>query len=268
MKDVLAFLMQHRYAVLGAVVFLEQLGLPIPAVPFLLAAGALSGLGKLDLLTAMVLVVLSALLADLTWYQTGRRRGASILRLLCKISLEPDTCVRRTEDIFTRHGVRTLLIAKFIPGLNAAATPMAGVIGMKLSRFLLYDIAGSLLWGGIYLLVGFAFWGQLETVALYAARLGGGLLALVLGLFASWLGWKWADRQRLIRKLRVSRIRAWELKDMMDAGQDVVVVDLRGGMDYAADPRTIRGALRLSAEELAARHAEIPRDKDIVLFCT
>jgi membrane protein DedA with SNARE-associated domain len=267
-KYILDFLLHHRYQVLVAVVFLEQMGLPIPAVPFLLAAGALSGMGQLDLRGALGLVVLSALLADLAWYQTGRRRGASILRLLCKISLEPDTCVRRTEDLFARHGARTLLVAKFVPGLNAAATPLAGVIGMPIARFLLHDAAGVLLWAGSYLFAGYAFAGQLEIVAVQAARLGGGLLALLLSLFAGWLVWKWNDRRRLIRQLRIARIRAWELKEMLDAGENVVIVDLRGEMDYAADPRTIPGALRVSAEDLASRHEAIPRDKDIVLFCT
>jgi membrane protein DedA with SNARE-associated domain len=267
-KDVLAFLMEHRYSLLVGVVFLEQIGLPIPTVPFLLAAGALSGMGKLDFLGALGLALFAALAADLLWYETGKRRGDSILRILCRISLEPDNCVRRTEDLFTRHGARTLLVSKFIPGLNAASTPLAGVIGMRLSRFLLFDGAGAFLWIGSYLLVGYVFANQLETVALYAARLGSGLLAILIALFVGWLAWKWNARRRLIGKLRIARIRAWELKEMLEARADLVIVDLRGALDFAADPRTIAGALRISAEDLAERHAEIPRDRDIVLFCT
>jgi hypothetical protein len=139
---------------------------------------------------------------------------------------------------------------------------------MRLSRFLLFDGAGALLWTGSYLLVGYVFANQLEIVALRAARLGTGLLVILIALFVGWLAWKWNARRRLIGKLRIARVRAWELKEMLEAGADLVIVDLRGALDFAADPRTIAGALRISAEDLAERHAEIPRDRDVVLFCT
>jgi len=268
LNDVLAFLLKHRYAVLFAVVLVEQLGLPVPAVPFLLAAGALAGLGKLDLGPALALSILASLLSDLAWYEAGRRRGGSILNLLCRISLEPDSCVRRTENVFARHGARTLLIAKFVPGLNTVAPPLAGIVGMRRPRFALYSAGGALLWAGTCLLLGYALRAQLDVVGRRAAALGGWLAALLGAAFLGWLSWKWHDRRSFLRKLEVARIAPAELLRRLEAGEDIVIVDLRGSLDFAADPRTIPGALRLASEDLEARHEEIPRDREVVLYCT
>jgi membrane protein DedA with SNARE-associated domain len=261
-------LLRHPYLVLFAVVFLEQLGLPIPAIPFLLGAGALAGMGKLHPAVAVGLAMLGCLLADSAWYEAGRRRGATVLKLLCRISLEPDSCVRRTEDVFSRQGERTLLFAKFLPGLNTVAPPMAGMIGMRPLQFLFWDMAGSLLWAGSFILLGFVFADEIEAVAAHAGTLGGGLVAVLIALFAAWLLWKYVQRQRFIRSLRVARISPDELKRRLDAGEAIVVVDLRGPLDLAMEPRRLPGALRFAAEELEARHLEIPRDREVVLYCT
>src|SRR5260370_2784687 len=250
LNDVLAFLLRHGSAVLFAVVLVEQLGLPVPAVPFLLAAGALAGLGRLSLVPALALSVLASLLSDLAWYEAGRRRGGSILNLLCRISLEPDSCVRRTEDVFARHGARTLLVAKFLPGLNTVAPPLAGVVGMRFLPFALYSAGGPLLWPGTCLLVGDALRAQLDVVALRAAALGGCLAALLATAFLGWLSWKWHDRRSFLRKLEVARIAPEELHRRLEAGEDIVIVDLRGSLDFAADTRTIPGALRLASADL------------------
>jgi membrane protein DedA with SNARE-associated domain len=268
MSDALAFLMQHRYAVLFSVVLLEQLGLPIPATPFLLGAGALAGMGQLSFGAALGLAVSASFASDLVWYQAGRRRGGSILRLLCRISLEPDSCVRRTENTFARYGARTLLVSKFVPGLNTVATPLAGIVGMRLPVFVLYSIAGGTLWAGTFLLLGHAFRHQLDAVARLAIALGGRLAAVLAVLFAAWLAWKWHERRRFLRALRVARIGPEELKLKLDAGEDVVIVDLRHALDFEADPRTIPGALRFAAEDLEETHAAIPRGREVVLYCT
>jgi membrane protein DedA with SNARE-associated domain len=264
----LAFLLHHPLAVLSVAVFADQLGLPLPTGPLLLAAGALAGEGRLDPASALGVCVLASVLSELLWYEAGRRRGASILNLLCRISLEPDSCVRRTEDIFVRHGARTLLVAKFVPGLATVAPPLAGIIGMRLSRFVPYAGAGALLWAGAYFLLGYLFHDQLEVVARQAVTLGGGLAAVFVAAFAAWLAWKYTQRQRFLRDLRVARISPEDLRRKLEGGEEVVVVDLRGALDFAADPRTIPGALRVSAEELAERHDLIPRDREIVLYCT
>ena len=268
MSGPVSFVLHHPYLVLFGAVLAEQLGLPVPAMPFLLGAGALVGMNKLDPVSALALAVLASLLADLVWYEAGRRRGGSILKLLCRISLEPDSCVRRTENVFAKQGARTLLFAKFLPGLNTVAPPMAGMIGMSLPRFLFWDALGALLWSGGYFLVGLAFADQIDAVAERAAALGGRLVVGVLTLFALWLLYKYAQRQRFIRDLRVARITPEELKRRMDAGEEVVVVDLRGALEFEREPQTLPGALRFSADELQERHHEIPRDRDVVLYCT
>jgi membrane protein DedA with SNARE-associated domain len=268
MNRTLSFVLQHPYLVLFVAVLAEQVGLPIPALPFLLGAGALAGMDKLNPALALALTVAACLLADLAWYEAGRRKGGQVLKLLCRISLEPDSCVRRTENVFAKQGGRTLLFAKFLPGLNTVAPPMAGMIGMRLSRFLLFDAAGALLWSACFFAAGFLLSDQIDAMAERAGALGGRLVALLLALFALWLSWKYVERQRFIRSLRVARITPEELKRRLDEGEEVVIVDLRGSLDFAADPKRLPGALRLSAEELQARHEEIPRGREVVLYCT
>src|ERR1044071_3407497 len=156
------FLIRHGYMVL-----LEQLGLPIPAAPLLIAAGALARAGKMNLTFAMTLAFVAAILADLFWYFLGRYRGGRILKLLCRISLEPDSCVRRTENLFIRHGIRSLLVAKFIPGLNTAAPSLAGVFRMPVRRFLIFDSLGAFFWVVTVIRLGLIFSDQLEQLALH-----------------------------------------------------------------------------------------------------
>jgi membrane protein DedA with SNARE-associated domain len=268
MSEVLEFLLQHGYTVLFVVVFVEQIGLPLPAVPVLLAVGALAGAGQLSYPLALAVAVLASLLSDLIWYQLGRRRGASILNLLCRISLEPDSCVRRTEDVFARHGAVALLYAKFLPGLNTAAPPLAGLFRMRLERFLLFDAAGALLWVGAFSGLGYLLSDQLEHVAAYASRLGSWLGVLLLGGLAAYIAWKYFDRQRFLRRLRIARITPEELQHKLAAGEEIVVVDLRHSMEFEAEAVTLPGALHILPEELDHRHREIPRDRDIVLYCT
>ncbi|HLE04701.1 MAG TPA: DedA family protein, partial [Anaerolineales bacterium] len=150
MNEAFQFLLRYGYAVLFGFVFAEQLGLPIPAIPVLLAMGALVGAGHFSLAIAIPVALLAALLSDVIWYQLGRYRGPSVLNLICRISLEPDSCVRRTENVFASHGARALLFAKFIPGLSTAAPPLAGIFRMRLPRFLIWDGAGTLLWIGTF----------------------------------------------------------------------------------------------------------------------
>ncbi len=263
----LDFLMRHRYAVLFAAVLTEQLGLPVPAAPFLLAAGALAGMGQLELVPALLVALLASALSDSLWFELGRRRGGRVLRLLCRLSLEPDSCVRRTEEAFVRRGPNTLLVAKFVPGLNTVAPPLAGIIGMRRARFLTLAGAGALLWAGTWMLLGWIFRHQLDRIARAASEMGGWLGLLLALIFLGWLAFKWDQRRRFLKSLWIARIAPRELKRLMDAGE-VMVVDLRGRLDFEADPVVIPGALRLGPEELEAPDPEIPREREIVLYCT
>lgn len=268
MNETLQFLLRHGYSVLFAWVFAEQLGLPIPSIPMLLAAGALAGLGRMSFLTAGLLTLAAALTSDLVWYELGCRKGIKVLQFLCKISLEPDSCVRRTEGVFPRHGARSLLAAKFLPGLNAAAAPLAGIFRMRLSRFVLFDALGTLLWSGTFLLLGYIFSDQLERIAGRALALGSGLFVLLVGGLAAYIGRKLLLRRRFLQELRISRISPGELKRKLDAGEDVVVVDLRHSLDFEAEPEVIPGAVRMDAQELQERNDQLPRDREVVLYCT
>jgi membrane protein DedA with SNARE-associated domain/rhodanese-related sulfurtransferase len=268
MKEMLEFVVRHGYLVVFVWVFVEQAGLPIPTVPLLLAAGALSGSRQMNLGLAIAFAVLAAMSSDALWYALGRRKGIRVLEFICRISLQPDSCVRRTEVRFGQSGSHILLIAKFVPGLNVMTAPLAGVIRMGWRRFVLFDALGALLWAGTFMTAGYAFSVELERIAARALYLGGGLLVLLLVPLAGYLGWKLYNRQRFLRGLRVARITPEELKAKMDAGEDVIILDLRHALDFETRPETIPGALRMDAAELEEAHDVIPHDREIVLYCS
>lgn len=262
------FLIQHGYVLLLGWVFVEQVGVPVPAMPLLLAAGALAGTGHLNFFASLFWAGLGAVAADTIWFQLGRHKGIKILQLLCRISLEPDSCVRRTENIFSKQGARSLLVAKFLPGLGIVTPPLAGIFHMKLRRFLLFDALGSLFWAGAYVGLGYVFSGQIERVAARLASLGGWLLVLVVAALAAYIAYKFVARQRFLRELRIARITVDELKEKIDAGEDVVIIDLRHSVDFEAEPETIPGAMHLDAKELEEKNDRLPRDREVVLYCT
>jgi membrane protein DedA with SNARE-associated domain len=262
------FLISHGYALLFGWVLLEQMGLPIPAVPLLIAAGALAGADKMNLTFAVALAVSAVILADLFWYSLGRYRGGRILKLLCRISLEPDSCVRRTENLFVRHGAYSLLVAKFIPGLNTAAPSLAGMFRLPVRRFMIFDSLGGLFWVVTFTSLGLVFSDQLEQIAVYAMRWGGWLVAVLAGGLAAYILWKYIQRRRFLRRLRIARITPKELMDKLTAGENISIVDLRQPIDIKAFPQMIPGALRIAMEEIEDRHGEIPRDRDVVLYCS
>ena len=260
-----SFVENHGYALLFLWVLTEQSAIPLPSVPLLLAAGALIRAGKLSALPAIACCVVPALIADTIWFQLGKRRGRRILRLLCRVSLEPDSCVRQTENAFAKYGMRSLLVSKFVPGLNAVAAPLAANSNARFGLFLLYDAAGTILWSGAYFLLGYIFSTQLELIVGYASTMGSGLLLLVVALFALWIGQKYLQRRMFLQKLRGDRITAEELRERLAAGEDLVIVDLRGRPSGAS---VIPGAIQLSPDELNTRHGELPRDRDLILFCS
>ena len=264
----LEFLLQHGYVVLPALVFAEQVGLPFPATPFLLAAGALAGRGHLSFWLCLVLSTVAAVLADGLWYQLGRKKGIRVLQFLCRISLEPDSCVRRTEGVFAKQGARSLLVAKFVPGLRTAAPPMAGIFHMRRRRFILWDSLGSIAWAGAFLLLGYAFSEQIEVIGERAASLGSWLMVLILAALGGYIAWKFIGRQRFLRELRIGRITPEELKEKIDSGEELTIVDLRHSLDFEADPETIPGAFHMDVKDLEEKHDRLPPDREVILYCT
>ena len=269
MNGIAGFLIRHGYLFLFVAVLVEQAGLPLPSVPVLLAMGALVGMGRFSFVTSAAVAVVACLLADFVWYRLGRRHGSSILRLVCRISLEPDSCVRRTENVFAREGSRTLLYAKFVPGLSTVAPPVAGLARLSVPRFLLWDAAGAAIWTTTFLVLGYAFSVQIERVAEAGRALGLRVAAAAVGAMALYVIWKLDQRRRLLRELEVSRISPEELLALIESGQgSVVVVDLRNAIERDDDAGTVPGAIVLAPDELDARHHEIPRDRDVVVYCT
>jgi membrane protein DedA with SNARE-associated domain len=268
MDSNLLFVERHGYSVLFVWVLAEQAGLPIPSMPILLAMGAMAATGDVSLGMTLALAVIATLIADLGWYELGRRKGMRVLHFLCRVSLEPDSCVRQTEAAFSKQGLRSLLVAKFIPGLSTAAPPLAGVFRLSIWRFLLYDAIGTVAWAGLFIGLGAAFSRQIESIEDRITQFGASLLTVALIALAIYMAWKFVKRELFIRELRVARLQPLELKQMMDAGKDVFIVDLRHSVEYDADPYSIAGALRISPEELGERHELIPRDRDIILYCT
>ena len=266
MNEANAFVSQYGEILVFAVVFAEQIGLPLPAVPILLAA--VLGRWRKNRSHGSYRPLRHRLRGRRSiGNELGRRRGRRALNLLCRVSLEPDSCVRRTENFFTRHGVRSLVLAKFIPGLSTLAPALAGLFRINMQRFLLYNGLGAVLWTLAFIIPGYLLSDQIERLAEVAERLGIWLAFFFGVAITTYLAYKYIHRQLVLRALRIARISAEELKRMMDNGHDLMVVDLRGKLDHEADPYTIRGALRMTAEELEQRHHEIPRHQDVILFC-
>lgn len=269
MNQTIEFLLRHGYAILFLSVLVEQLGLPLPSIPILLAVGALVGRGDLSLFPALCSAIAACLIADNVWYWMGVYRGASILNLLCKISLEPDSCVRNTENMFLKWGPRGLLFSKFVPGLSTAACPLAGMFRMQVWKFCVFDGLGSLIWVCSYGALGYVFRNQLEDLAQKALGMGSWLLALVVSAVVSWILWKYIARRRFYRELRVARITPLELRELMDCGTPMTLVDVRNALEWQVDGASkLPGALHMSFEELEERLPEIPLDRDVILYCT
>lgn len=259
------FLLQHGYAVIFVIGLVAQLGAPVPLTPLLLAAGVLAKEDHFSLGGIIVLSVAASALGHLVWYEAGRRRGADVLRLICRISIEPDSCVRRTEDLFGRHGGRALVAAPFVPGLGAVAPPLAGMAGMSIGRFLLLDSLGALLFSALLAGIGFAAGPELIVLVQVGLRFGvwlGLAGGVVLGL---WLGWKIAQRSAVARAAVVARIEADDLLARLDSDDPPVVVDLRG--EITRGDESLPGAHPVAPRDLPRWAEGVPRDKEIVVAC-
>lgn len=261
------FVLQHGYIVLFVWVLLDQIGIPIPVAPLLLTAGALAGAGKVDPFFALGLSSLATVLGDLIWYEAGRRRGRSMLNLLCRVSLEPGSCVTRTRSAFAEYGIWTMLVAKFIPGLNAIAVCLAGTMRMSRLKFSLVSAIGAAIWAGTGIGLGYAFSEELEAMIRNAADLGTSFLAIVAAL-GILLVFKYIRRRRFLQQLRVLRITPEELKQRIDGGEDLVILDLRTATEYQKEPRTLPRAIHIAPRDLRKRHKEIPEGREIILYCS
>ena len=273
MSSMLALFAHHAYSVLFGWVLIEQGGLPIPSIPLLLAAGTMSAAHRLHAAYALPVTMLACFIADSAWYFMGRRWGSKVIEALCRFSLEAATCVTRTQGSVVRRGAFTLLFAKFVPGLSTMAAPIAGQARVPYAEFVLYDMAGTLLWASSWIFAG-RFFGDLAKrssgfFALLGHFAGGLVLVAVLGV----LVYRLVRRRQFLTELRGLRLEPAQLVAMLDdarrQGREIpFIVDLRHPLDVLTDPFVIAGAVRIGPDDLKGRSALIPRDRDIVLYCT
>lgn len=273
MPIAIAFFVHYAYAILFLWVLGEQLGIPVPSIPLLLTAGTLSATHRLHATFALAAVLLACLFADTLWYLLGRRYGNAVLKLLCRLSLEASTCVTKTEGYFARRGPVTLLFAKFVPGLSTLAAPIAGQTGMPLNRFLLWDLAGSAIWAESYLLAGRFFGDVAKRSAPFLHLLSHFAFGIFVLLVLGFMGYRVYKNRRFLIDLRASRIEPADLLAMLQTAAaqgntPPFIVDLRHPLDYLPDPRVLPGALRIGPTELAAHSEILPRDRDVILYCT
>lgn len=268
MESLTQYVAAYGLPLIFAVVLIEQLGAPIPAIPILVVAGALAVDGGLSAVPVLLVAVAASLLADSSWFVLGRRQGIRILKTLCRISLSPDSCVRQTEVVFERWGMPSLLFAKFIPGFSTVAPPLAGAMGASVPSFLLYDGGGALLWAGAGVAGGMIFHQAVGRVLNYLTSIGSAAFGLLAGALLLFMAFKWWQRRRFYKMLRTARITVEELRNLIDGGEIPLVVDVRTVGARARDPRRIPGAAVIEVSELDARVSELPRDREIILYCT
>lgn len=268
MEELVAFVARYGYGLIFVVILLDQFGSPVPSLPLLVVAGGFIADGEMSFALTFAVVTLAALPGDWVWYELGRARGPGVLRLLCRISLEPDSCVQRTRGIFARSGPTSLLVAKFFPGLDTAAPPLAGAGHMARGAFLLFSVLGTWIWAAVFLGIGIFFGDALHRLAESLAPYG---WAAVIGMglaLVCYLALKFLQRKRVLRDLRVARISPEELFARREQGEEIAIVDLRSAFDLEFDPVRIPDALQIPYEEIEARHIEIPRDREVVVYCT
>lgn len=262
------FVLRHGYALVFAAVLLEQLGAPVPTAPVLILAGALAGLGHFSFGMFLLLGVAASLAADFVWYELGRRRGEQILGWLCRLSLEPSTCVRRTTGALERWGPAALLMAKFVPGLNTVAPPLAGSAGIGRGAFLLYAAGGAALWVGAMLGLGLLLGREAERAVERIAGAGSAVLLWLGAAAAAWVAWKLWRKQAAMRHVRVVRIRPEELRALLDSEEPPLVIDLRSIASRRRAGAKIPSALIANEHDLAALLDRIPRTRPVVFYCS
>jgi len=262
------FVMRHGYGLVFAAVLAEQLGLPVPTAPVLVLAGALAGLGHFSLGMFFLLGVAASLIADFVWYELGRRRGDQILGLLCRLSLEPSTCVRRTAGTLERWGPAALLVAKFVPGLNTVAPPLAGSAGLGVWQFLLFTAAGAALWIGSLLGLGLLLGREAERAVEWLAGAGSPVLAWLAATAAAWAAWKLWRRRRVMQRLRVARIAPAELRRLLESPDPPLVVDLRSAAARRRSGAKIPSAVLAGESDLEHLLREAPRTRTVVFYCS
>jgi membrane protein DedA with SNARE-associated domain len=265
MTDLLA---RHGLALVFVNVLLAQAGVPLPAVPLLVVAGASVMQGEIGLLPLLLTVVAASLMGDIPWYAAGRRYGYRILGTLCRVAIEPDSCVRQTESIFARWGGRSLMAAKFIPGFSTVAPPLAGTMRLPFQQFLAYSAVGALAWAAAPVSAGAVFRAEVEWVLARLEDMGAGALAVIGVALAAYLGVKVIERYLLIRFMRMMRIGVDELHRLLQEDVRPVILDARSALARSLDPRHIPGALAVDMVAPERHLSQVSPEREVVVYCS
>ena len=266
--DLSSLVSQYGLAIVFVNVFLEQIGLPIPAIPTLVVAGAFAIDGKLSIVAVFVVALIGCAIADLAWYVAGRVYGNRVMRMLCAISLTPDSCVSQTQSRFERWGVNALLIAKFVPGIALLAPPLAGATRIGWIRYLVFNTAGGALWVAAGMGGGMLLGAQIQRLLAYLQRYGTAAVVLLVLIVVGYVAFKWWERHSFYKMLRMARISVDELHRLMDAGETPLIVDVRSPIARTMEPRHIPGAVHLPMHGFEGHIKELPRDREIILYCS
>jgi membrane protein DedA with SNARE-associated domain/rhodanese-related sulfurtransferase len=265
---IIELIAQYGLLLVFANVLIEQAGVPVPAVPTMIVAGALASMERLPLVGVVTVALVACLLADYAWYAAGRYFGGGVMRTLCRISLSPDSCVKQSELRFQRWRGGVLLLAKFVPGLSTVAPPLVGAMGLGAASFILFDGLGSLMWVGMAVSLGYVFASQIDAVLMALANAGSVALMLIGSLLALYITIKWWQRHRLLRTLRMARITVAELNDAVIGGRNPSIVDVRSEAARLIDARIIPGALLADVNSVDRIVEAVPLDAELVIYCT
>ena len=259
---------QYGLALIFANVLAERVGLPLPAMPTLIFAGALTAVGQLSAFAVFGVAFIACVIGDTLWYAAGVFYGRRVISLLCRISVSPDSCVRQTEDRFTQWGRLTLVFAKFVPGLSTVVRPLAGTIHLGWWRFEFFNGLGAALWVGVSVIAGMVFHNEINTLLAWLRDFGALAFGILLGLAVGFIGVKWWQRRRFAKLLRVARVSADELRKLMAGEPLPVIVDLRSPITREQDGRRIPGSLIVRLDEVTKHADEFPLDRELVFYCS
>jgi membrane protein DedA with SNARE-associated domain len=270
MSDFLSLIAHHGYTIIFVVVFLEAIGLPVPAALALVAGGAAAASGLLRIPLAALLAVAGMLLGDSLLYLLGSYTGWGLLGFLCKVSANPETCILRSAESFYKRGRLTLLIAKFIPGVNSMAPPLAGSMKMPFGQFLWLDIVGASLYALAYGGIGFLFHDFVKAITRGFQVAGHATeIVVILALIAFIIHRVWLYSKHRVYRI-VPRVQVMELARKLQAeeSEKILLVDVRSHGYYDSGAARIRGSIRIEPNNLSAEIEKLPKDKDIYLYCT
>jgi len=260
-------LAEHPYVFLFLALLLERMGLPLIVTPLLIAVGAWAALGSMNFSAALAVSLLGTMVGDQALYELGARRGTAILRFLCRISMEPDACVRRSQESLGKNALRTLLVAKFIPGVAHVAPAVAGSTRFGRTKFLLWNTAGTFVWMVAMMLIGYLPVRPMSQMDV-ARSIGIWALGLLMAGTLFNIVMKWHRKQVFVREISRSRISPEELAERIAAGEDFHIVDLRHPLEFVVDPRVLPGAIRIAPDELNEKKQWLTPDREVVLYCT